>query len=72
MDKYLSEASRLYEKLHNDTKKIKTDFISTSNTIANIGDTLRELYFKFTEFDNKVMEGKVLFLDNIYSQLMSN
>ena len=27
VDKYLSEAERLYKKLHYDTKKIKTDFL---------------------------------------------
>lgn len=62
MDKYLTEAERLYKKLHNDTKKIKTDFLSTSTTIAGIGDTLRELCFKFTDFDNRITEGKVIIL----------
>lgn len=58
--------------MHNDTKKIKTDFISTSNTIASIGDTLRELCFRFTDFDNKVMEGKVLFFYIIILNLNYN
>lgn len=59
MYKYLTDAESLYKKLHNDTKKIKTDFISSSLTISSIGDTIKELCGKFSEFDSKVMEGKV-------------
>ena len=29
--------------------------------MAEIGDTLRELNFKFTEFDRRISEGKVKF-----------
>ena len=45
--------------MHNDTKKIKTDFISSSLTISSIGSTIKELCGKFSEFDSKVMEGKL-------------
>ena len=60
MYKYLTDAESLYKKLHNDTKKIKTDFISSALTISSIGDTIKEQNGKFSEFDSKVMEGKTL------------
>ena len=46
----------MYEKLHNDTKKIKTDFISSSLTISSIGDSVKELCNRFSEFNNKAMK----------------
>jgi phage-related protein len=58
LEKYVAQSQKIYGRLHNDCKKIKSSFTNVSNTLSGVGDVMKELFNTYNDFDMHISEGK--------------